>query len=198
MQCCLQFADDHTAIDSLWAELDQRYAEKSRHYHNLNHLESLFSELDAVKERIQDFSTLTFSVFYHDAVYDATSKANEEKSAALATSRMKRLNIDQDTAEKVSEQIIATKVHHRSEDFDTNYLLDADLSILGKNLDTYIDYTQKIRKEYSVYPDFLYKPGRKKVLLHFLERESIFKTGNFRNKYEDRARKNIKWEIENL
>jgi predicted metal-dependent HD superfamily phosphohydrolase len=40
--------------------------------------------------------------------------------------------------------------------------LDADLSILGKDLDTYLAYTKMIRKEYSIYPDFLYKPGRKK------------------------------------
>ncbi len=47
---------------------------------------------------------------------------------------------------------------------DINYLLDADLSVLGKDRETYLVYTQMIRKEYSIYPDFLYKPGRKKFL----------------------------------
>lgn len=194
----LKFINNQQLIEDFWAEIDKKYTEKGRYYHNLLHLENLFSELDAVKDDITDFPLITFSVFYHDLIYDASSKCNEEKSAAFAISRMKRMNIDRDAAGKVSEQIIATKGHQRSDDPDTNYLLDADLSVLGKDRETYQDYTRKIRKEYAVYPDFLYKPGRKKVLQHFLDLESIFKTDKFRNQYEDQARKNIQREIESL
>lgn len=77
----------------------------------------------------------------------------------------------------------------------TNYLLDVDLSVLGKDTQTYLGYTKQIRKEYSIYPDFLYNLGRKKVLQHFLELENIFKTEDFRDKYESQARKNIEFEI---
>ncbi|GEN77663.1 HD domain-containing protein [Chryseobacterium hagamense] len=195
---CLTFINDPQLIGNLWTEIHEKYAEKGRHYHNLQHLQALFSELDAVKDRISDFSTITFSVFYHDVIYEATSKANEEKSAELAVLRLQKLNIHQDIINKVSEQIIATKSHLRSGDQDTNYLLDADLSVLGKDRETYLDYTRKIRKEYAVYPDFLYRPGRKKVLQHFSKLESIFKTDEFREKYENQARENIKWEIQNL
>lgn len=194
----LKFINERQLIQNFWAEIDEKYTGKGRHYHNLQHLENMFSELDAVKNYISDFSIITFSVFYHDVIYDATSKANEEKSAAFAASRLERMNIDQEMIKKVSEQIIATKAHHFADDPDTNYLLDADLSVLGKDRATYMDYTRKIRKEYSIYPDFLYKPGRKKVLQHFLELASIFKTDEFRDKYEDRAKENIKWEIESL
>ncbi|KAA0128610.1 hypothetical protein FY557_08530 [Chryseobacterium sp. SN22] len=195
---CLKFTNDPELIGSLWAEIDKKYTAKGRQYHNLLHLENMFSELDAVKNYIADFSIVTFSVFYHDVIYDATSKNNEEKSAEFAASRLERMNIGQEMIKKVSEQIIATKAHHQSDDPNTNYLLDADLSVLGKDRETYMDYTRKIRKEYSIYPDFLYKPGRKKVLQHFLELESIFKTNEFRNAYEGQARGNLKWEIENL
>ncbi len=78
---------------------------------------------------------------------------------------------------------------------DINYLLDADLSVLGKDRETYLVYTQMIRKEYSIYPDFLYKPGRKKVLRHFLELENIFKTEYFRDQYETQAKENIETEL---
>lgn len=195
---CLKFISDPQLIDSLWAEITKKYTEKGRHYHNLKHLEKMFSELDAIRDYIADFSDITFSVFYHDIIYDAASKANEEKSAEFAASRLKMLNVDQETVWKVTEQIIATKAHQRSDDPDTNYLLDADLSILGKDRDTYEDYTRKIRKEYAVYPDFLYKPGRKKVLQHFLGLENIFKTGEFRNRYENPAKENMRWEIASL
>lgn len=195
---CLQFADDHQLIEDLWAELEKKYTEKGRHYHNLAHLESMFAELDTVKDKIADFSTVSFSVFYHDAVYDATSKKNEEKSAEMAVLRLDKLGLSQSVLQKVSGQILSTKAHHESGDRDTDYLLDADLSVLGKSFETYMEYTKKIRKEYSIYPDFMYKPGRKKVLQHFLELKSIFKTNEFRDRYEGTARENIRGEIESL
>ncbi|WP_294282596.1 hypothetical protein [uncultured Chryseobacterium sp.] len=195
---CLQFADNHQLIEDLWAELEKKYTEKGRHYHNLAHLESMFAELDTVKDKIADFSTVSFSVFYHDAVYDATSKKNEEKSAEMAVLRLDKLGLSPNVLQKVSDQILSTKAHHESVDRDTDYLLDADLSVLGKSFETYMEYTKKIRKEYSIYPDFMYKPGRKKVLQHFLELKSIFKTNEFRDRYEVTARENIRGEIESL
>lgn len=195
---CLQFADDHQLIEDLWAELEKKYTEKGRHYHNLAHLESMFSELDTVKDKITDFSAVSFSVFYHDAFYNATSKKNEEKSAEMAVLRLDKLGLSQSVLQKVSGQILATKAHHECGDRDTDYLLDADLSVLGKSFETYMEYTKKIRKEYSIYPDFMYKPGRKKVLQHFLELKSIFKTNEFRDRYESTGRENIRGEIESL
>jgi predicted metal-dependent HD superfamily phosphohydrolase len=198
LQNCFLFTQDQNLIKNFWSEIEKKYSEKGRHYHNLEHLENMFSELDSVKDNIENFETIAFSVFYHDVIYDSTSKSNEEKSAEFAKIRLEKLNLDSSLIEKISEQIIATKVHQQSENQDTNYLLDADLTILGKDLETYIDYTEKIRKEYSIYPDFLYKPGRKKVLKHFLELENIFKTEFFREKYEKQARRNIQFEIESL
>lgn len=198
LHLCTPFTKDPYLIDTLWSEIEKKHSEKGRHYHNLQHLDHMFSELDSVKSKIESFTVISFSVFYHDVVYDATSKSNEEKSAELAESKLQELNIDQNLIIKVSRQIIATKSHQKSDDSDTNYLLDADLSILGQDAETYREYTQKIRKEYSLYPDLLYKPGRKKVLRHFLELDSIFKTEDFREKYEKRARENILFEIESL
>ncbi|PZT98199.1 MAG: hypothetical protein DI622_22645 [Chryseobacterium sp.] len=158
----------------------------------------MFSELDAVNVRISNYLNISFSVFYHDIIYDSSSKSNEEKSADFAKERLQQLNINETDISEIYHQILATKAHQNSDNKDLNYLLDADLSILGKDLEIYIDYTRKIRKEYSIYPDLLYKPGRKKVLKHFLEMENIFKTDYFREKYEKQARKNIEWEIDNL
>lgn len=197
-QNCILFTQDQDSIDILWSEIENKYSEKGRYYHNLEHLENMFSELDIVKGKIENLAAISFSVFYHDVIYDAASKTNEEQSAEFAQLGLKKLGIDQNSIEKISEQISATKVHQQSSDNDTNYLLDADLSILGKSLKSYMDYTKKIRKEYSIYPDLLYKPGRKKVLKHFLELKNIFKTEDFREKYENQARENIQFEIDNL
>jgi len=194
-QLCSSFTNDQQLINSLWKEIETKYSEKGRHYHNLLHLENMFNELEMVKSNISDFTALSFSVFYHDIIYDATSKTNEEKSAAKAEKRLAEFHINQDKISLISAQILATKSHQRSDYEDTNYLLDADLSVLGKDFTTYLEYTQNIRKEYSIYPDFLYKPGRKKVLRHFLELESIFKTDYFKQKYEAQAKENIAEEL---
>lgn len=194
-QLCSPFTEDQQLIHDLWKEIETKYSEKGRYYHNLLHLENMFRELKEVRMNISDFTAVSFSVFYHDVIYDATSKANEEKSAAKAVKRLAELHINQDKISLISEQILATKSHQRSDQADTNYLLDADLSVLGKDFKTYLEYTQNIRKEYSIYPDFLYKPGRKKVLKHFLELESIFKTEYFKGKYEAQAKENIAAEL---
>jgi predicted metal-dependent HD superfamily phosphohydrolase len=198
LNLCTPFTKDSYLTDTLWSEIEKKHSEKGKHYHNLQHLDHMFSELNSIKSKLENYTGVSFSVFYHDVVYDAALKSNEEKSAELAESRLQKLNIDQNLITKVSGQIIATKSHRESDDSDTNYILDADLSILGQDAETYREYTQKIRKEYSLYPDLLYKPGRKKVLRHFLELDSIFKTEDFREKYEKRARENILFEIESL
>lgn len=197
-QLCYPFTEDRQLINSLWNEIETRYSEKGRHYHNLLHLENMFRELETVKNNISDFTAISFSVFYHDVIYDASSKSNEEKSAGKAEKRLGELHLDKDRISLISAQILTTKSHQRSDDEDTNYLLDADLSVLGKDFKTYLEYTQNIRKEYSIYPDFLYKPGRRKVLKHFLELESIFKTEYFKQKYEAQAKENIAAELQLL
>ena len=197
-QLCLLFTDDPDLISSLWKEIETQYAEKNRHYHNLLHLENMFRELGSVKSDLSDFNGVSFSVFYHDIIYKATSKSNEEKSALKAAERLSELGLHQNNIKIISDQILATQFHEKSENKDTNYLLDTDLSILGKDFEVYMEYTRKIRKEYSIYPDLLYKPGRKKVLTHFLELDSIFKTDYFKEKYEIQARSNIAAEIQLL
>lgn len=194
-QLCFPFTQDQNLVDSLWQEIETKYSEKSRHYHNLEHLQNMFFELESVKDKVSNFSNISLSVFYHDVIYDTSSKSNEEKSAEFSKIRLENLNIDKQSIDTIFNQIIATKSHQKSDDPDTNYLLDADLSILGKDIETYLDYTKKIRKEYSIYPDFLYRPGRKKVLQHFLALENIFKTDYFREKYEVQAKENIEFEI---
>ncbi|KFF16842.1 hypothetical protein [Chryseobacterium sp. JM1] len=195
---CLPFSKDQDLINRFWQEIEKKYSEKGRHYHDLFHLENMFLELETVKEYIKDPVAVSYSVFYHDIIYDAASKSNEEKSALRAVERLQQLGLNAEMISKVSSQILATKSHQLSDDSDTNYLLDADLSILGKDLEAYLDYTRKIRKEYSIYPDLLYKPGRRKVLKHFLELESIFKTSDFGERYEQKAKQNLTAELQLL
>lgn len=183
--------------EKLWNEIESAYNQKSRYYHNLIHIQSLFQALNPLKAQVNDWEIIQFSIFYHDIIYKATKSNNEEKSAELAFNRLTEIGLDTERIENCKSQIIATKTHE-SHDSDTAYLLDADLSILGTNSQEYIQYTHQIRKEYSIYPDLLYKPGRKKVLQHFLEMDRIFKTDHFYNQLENQARQNLQAELDSL
>lgn len=76
--------------------------------------------------------------------------------------------------------------------------MDLDLSILGKSKVEYENYYKNVRKEYKIYPDFMYNKGRIKALKSILESDKIFKTDFFIHKYEEKARENINLEIEIL
>lgn len=189
------YSDNLEQIDHLWEELVSFYSKENRHYHDLSHLENIFLQLKAVRERISDWDAILFSLFYHDVIYEAEKSDNEEQSADLAEKRMQQLKVPSARIQKCREHILATKKHSLQTDTDTNYFTDADLSILGQNWEDYLAYAENVRKEYAVFPDSLYNPGRAKVLKHFLQMERIFKTAYFYDKLEQQAKENIQREL---
>lgn len=67
--------------------------------------------------------------------------------------------------------------------------------ILGTAREGYETYCGQIRREYGLFPDMLYKPGRLKVLRRFLEMPSIYRTSHFQFLLEMQARENLQAEI---
>jgi predicted metal-dependent HD superfamily phosphohydrolase len=192
------YTDNDRLTNELWTEIEKNYSSKKRHYHTLQHLDNLLAQLTEVKGEIRNWETILFTLYYHDIIYNSLKSDNEEKSAELAEKRMKQMSVSNETIELCKNQILATKSHIKSADSDTNYFTDADLSVLGQSWETFTLYYKNVRKEYSIYPDFVYNPGRKKVLNHFLSMDRIFKTDYFHNKFEIQAKQNLQKEIELL
>lgn len=190
------FTDDNRLKNELWNEIEDYYTDKKRHYHNLSHLENLLNELLEVKDKIENWHTILFTLFYHDIIYNTLKSDNEEQSAELAEKRLKQINVPNQIIEKCKSQILATKNHLENSDIDTNYFTDADLSILGKQEEVYKQYSKNVRLEYLYYPSVIYKQGRFEVLNTFIYFKSIYKTEYFSTKYEQNAKKNIKNELE--
>lgn len=190
-----EYSDNVLLRNELWDEIEKSYTSRKRHYHNLMHLENLLLKLNKVKNEIQQWDTVLFTLFYHDVIYNSLKSDNEERSAALAEKRMLQLRVPDTIIEACKEQILATKSHLISQNSDTNYFTDADLSILGACKEDYIHYFKNVRKEYSIYPDFIYNPGRKKALKYFLEMDRIFKTDYFYYRYEQQAKINLQDEM---
>ncbi|WP_427874730.1 HD domain-containing protein [Flavobacterium sp. MMS24-S5] len=183
-------------IQQNWLDLEKAYSKKSRHYHNLTHLKEMISSFETYRDKLQNPNEILFSIFYHDFVYSASKKDNELKSSEYALAILPE-NVSLNK-ELVFDAICATQQHQQNAIEDINWLIDFDLKILAKDWDDYKIYFEQIRKEYRIYPDFLYKPGRAKALKHFLENEFIFQTEEFRNLYEGKARANIEKEIKLL
>lgn len=194
----LNYIDDVKLVDRLWTEIEKAYSHKSRYYHNLEHLKYMAQKALEHKNDLNDPDTIMFSIFYHDIVYNQIGQDNEKKSANIAENRLVSLGVPADKIYRCKEQIMATKDHHGRDENDTSYLLDFDLAILGDTPENYKNYTKKIRSEYAIYPDFLYKKGRKKVIRHFLDMDRIFKTDVFYKNYEKQARENLKTELQEL
>lgn len=180
-------------IQQKWKNLEKAYSKKSRHYHNLTHLEEMIASFEIYSDRLQNPNEILFSIFYHDFVYSASKKDNELKSAEYALDVLGEKSLINKPL--VFDAICATQQHAHNTNEDINWLIDFDLKILAKDWEDYKIYFEQIRKEYRIYPDFLYKPGRAKALKHFLEYKFIFQTDEFRILYEDRARYNIEKEI---
>lgn len=190
-----RYTNDQKLCNELWHEIELQYKHPKRHYHTLTHLTNLLSVLQPVQDRIKHWDAVLFALFYHDVVYKVTRSDNEEKSAVFAAVRMQALPVPADMIESCCIKIRATQYHTQDLDADTDYFTDADLAIFGEPWEVYKTYCSNIRKEYAVYPDILYKPGRKKILQHFLQMERIYKTDWFAHKLETQARQNIQQEL---
>ena len=182
---------------TLWTEIELKYNHRSRSYHNLSHIKSMLDQVAEFESQIKDQQLLAFSIWYHDLIYNPLRRDNELKSANRANEVLKILGMNEERIKKCHHQILLTK-KHKAEGlvgFDEKILLDFDLEILSRDWNQYELYTQKIRKEYWMYPNFLYKKGRREAMQKFLERPSIYNTSFFQSEKEEKARENIKREL---
>lgn len=191
------YSSDQVRFNSMLKEVEKNYSDSGRHYHNLTHLDDLFQKLHSHRNKFVSWDAVVFAIVYHDIVYKTTRSNNEEKSADLAVQRLTDIGFPDHPKSVCREFILATKKHEPA-DYETNLFTDADLSILGAEPEAYKKYYGQIRREYSIYPDLLYNPGRKKVLQHFLGMHRIFKTDEFFESYEKRTRVNLQNELNEL
>jgi len=198
IQLTIPYSSDHNVIAYLWREIEQQYNQSKRFYHTFTHLQNLLEQLEPLRNQVDDWESVMFALFYHDIVYNVLKKNNEEKSAELAKKRLSQIKVSDPVIQKTVELVLATESHKLHQSNDINLFTDADLSVLGSDWNAYSVYSRQVRKEYGIYPDLVYKPGRKKVLLYFLGLNNIYKTAFFAGKFENQARSNLRRELEEL
>lgn len=192
---------NQAATMAAWADLIARYTEADRAYHNREHLAELLAFAHHYRKAIKRFDLLCWAIFYHDVIYVPGNRANEEHSALMAENWLPKLGVSEQDVAVVASWIRASASHvlpAAASSEDGQLFLDMDMAILGASEQRYRDYVRQVRKEFRKFPNFLYKPGRRKVLTHFLAQERIYKSQQFFDRFEEAARKNIAWELENL
>ncbi len=193
---------DLTTSHEVFEMLCNLYSGRKRYYHNLLHITNMLrsAQIFDEEECIHNATALEFAIWFHDAIYDPLSKENELKSKALAIESLQKMGASESLISETAALVMVT-AHGSKQDLnapDADFMHDIDLEVLGQKWEDYRCYSIQIRSEYRVVPNLLYKLGRKKVLRQFLDSEFIYRTTQFRARYEVQARSNLEQEIEQL
>ena len=170
-----------------------RYAEPQRAYHTLQHLGECLREFDLAKTkgRMSNADAVEMALWMHDAVYNPKANDNEERSAVLAHELLNASSVDATFISEVERLILATKTHLSQATDDSGWMVDIDLAILGQPPARFREYEDQIWQEYSWVPRSIYKQKRAEVLECFLNRDRLFVTEYFHDRYEAPARENL-------
>jgi predicted metal-dependent HD superfamily phosphohydrolase len=92
----------------------------------------------------------------------------------------------------VASLVLLTRHREHPADAEGRLLCDIDLAILGQSEEEFDRYDQGIRLEYAWVPDIIYRRERATVLRGLLEREPLYATPFFRERFERPARANLR------
>ena len=186
------------ASRAVFNELLAHYAEPRRAYHTIEHVRDCLAQLDAVQHLSKRPAELELAIWFHDAVYDTHRSDNEECSAQWACQHILEQGLPEDVAARVRDLILATKHDALFSDPEVALLVDIDLASLGCPVDEFDRQEPRIRQEYDWVPETAFREGRAKILQRFLERDSIYQTDYFRERYEHQARLNLERSLASL
>ena len=180
-------------INYWWDEILNRYTKKWKYYHNLNHIYSFIELYDKYNNLIEnEKNEFLLSIFFHDIIYIPSRNDNEKESIKIFNQFYKENKPQNLNKEKVIELITETENHLLNKEYnnDISLFLDMDMQIISQN--NWEDYENKIRKEYCFVGYDNYKIKRKEFLESLGKKEKIFRTNTFFDKFEKKARNNIK------
>jgi predicted metal-dependent HD superfamily phosphohydrolase len=172
-------------------ELEARYSEPHRAYHDLTHIAELLRWFEVLADGPgwQDPRAVYDAILFHDAIYEplAPHGDNEARSAELAVAR--------GAGDRTRAMILATAKHGSlapaDVDHDAALFLDSDTAILGAAPAAFDAYDAAIAAEYRQVPAEAYRAGRRAFLAKLLERPRLFLTDYFHDRLDAAARANL-------
>ncbi len=187
----------HGNPDEVFENLDCRYSEDGRYYHNWTHISACLDELESARFLALHPAAVEMAVWFHDAVYVPGGPDNEQLSAQMARDAAGLMNLPSATVREVENLVLATRYltgDNGAEELcprDGALIRDVDLSILGKPANEFDRYEEAIHREYSFVPERERWERRIGVLEGFLALPRIYEYEHFQERYEQQARRNL-------
>jgi len=184
---------DASAAGQTFQTLAAAWGDPTRRYHDREHLAECLHQLDLAEVGEAPRKVVELALWFHDAVYVAGARDNEESSAKLLLEESGRLRLHRRTADAAAALVRAT-AHEAAESApgrEEALMLDIDLSILGADPLRFMEYEYAIEEEFEKIPRLRFRIGRGRFLASLLARSTIFRTESFRTRYEAAARSQL-------
>ena len=176
--------------EELWKTLRDHYQESHRHYHTLGHLSQCLRELDGAGEHIREAQATELAIWFHDVIYVYGARDNESRSADFFSEAAGDA-LPQELVERVVEFILATRHTGSAQDEAEALLVDIDLSGFGLPWKDYLADSDALRLEAADVDDAQYYEGKLRFLDELQRWPSLYQSGYFRDRLEERAQSNI-------
>ena len=172
------------------AKLLTAYSEPQRAYHTLQHLDECLRTFDGAKASglIAKPDFVEVALWFHDAVYDPKGSENEALSARMAVEALG----DGEMGREAARLIMLTKSHEPGVGADDAWIIDIDLAIFAQSPERVREYERQIRQEYGWVDETVYREKRAEILAAFLKRERIYLTEWAWERYEMKAKENLR------
>lgn len=182
---------DPALSGSLLNYLQDQYNASGRHYHTMRHIVAMLEGADRIEGEFADPTAAKLAIFFHDVIYDAARRDNEEQSAVVLQEKLGEV-LPETILAQAQHAIRATAKHDATGNRDTDLLLDLDMAILGQPWAVYARYAEGTMKEYvPVHGEEAYRAGRPKLFIDpTLAKDKIFLTEPFQH-LEAPARQNL-------
>ena len=188
--------------EAIFYEAREAYRSPGRHYHTWEHAADCVEKL---REMPCDSPRAAFlALVFHDAIYVAGRKDNEEQSAVLALDVITEHAPTLPAAElaEIQQAILATKSHQPPYEASGTLqaVLDIDMSILAAAPAAYDTYTRAIEREWcpSVVTPRQFAEGRMAFLKQLVRRDRIYCSDEGRRRWQEAAFGNISRELTRL
>ena len=176
----------------IFTELNDRYSERHRVYHTAGHIRHCLAEFKQVKDMLINPDAVELAIWFHDAIFVPGASDNEVRSAEFSQEILWRGYVSDELRARVLSLIMATKHDGKlsPSDPDAIMMADIDLSSLGAYPQMFDENAQRLRREMCLSNEKFFK--RQAIfLVNLFQRDSIYGTDFFYEKYERQARKNI-------
>ncbi|TDV52105.1 HD domain-containing protein [Actinophytocola oryzae] len=179
-------------------DLEVRYGEAHRGYHNFIHAQQVVRDATALTTG-RDQALVALAAWAHDVVYNGKPGEDERESAAWASRHLAEAGVPEDDIARVEGLVLATIEHTPPPgDHAAAALLDADLAVLAASPTVYEAYRQSVRAEYAHVPDAEWRTGRAAVLRSLLAKDPLYQTPAARTRWTTAAQHNLRTELTTL